>query len=55
VAYVGRDPTDLAAASRAGLLAIAFNYDADAVADFYLDQFDQLAALVGQRRTVLAA
>jgi phosphoglycolate phosphatase-like HAD superfamily hydrolase len=55
VAYVGRDPDDLAAVSRVGMLAIAFNYDADAVADLYLDQFDQLVRVIGSPRRLLAA
>lgn len=46
LAFVGHDARQLFAASHAGLTTIAFNYDHDAVADSYLDQFDQLLSLV---------
>lgn len=44
--FVGSDSTDLAAAHQAGLVTIAFNPAADASADFYLEQFDQLLMLL---------
>ncbi|MFV1968720.1 MAG: HAD family hydrolase [Pirellulaceae bacterium] len=41
-AYVGRRREDLTSAAEAGLLTVAYNQDADAVADVYVEQFDQL-------------
>jgi beta-phosphoglucomutase-like phosphatase (HAD superfamily) len=46
LAYVGRDSTTLASASAAGLRAIAFNHDRDALADGYLDTFSDLLQLL---------
>lgn len=53
--FVGRDPADLSAASRHGLWTIAFNYDADAEADCYIDQFDQLCGVLRSRPADLLA
>ena len=38
-----------------GLQTVAFNYDRDAQADAYLDQFDQLLPLVARRPARLLA
>lgn len=46
VAFVGHEARQLIAASHAGLSTIAFNYDHEAVADCYLEQFDQLLGVV---------
>jgi hypothetical protein len=54
--YLGHSPEDLSAASQAGLLTIAFNCDADAIADLYIEQFDQLFTVVrGTGERLLAA
>jgi alkanesulfonate monooxygenase SsuD/methylene tetrahydromethanopterin reductase-like flavin-dependent oxidoreductase (luciferase family) len=42
-AFVGRQQAGLDLAHRLGLLTVAFNYDPDAVADVYIEQFNQLA------------
>lgn len=42
VGYVGRDRCELDAAAAAGLVTLAVNYDADARADVYLDEFHSL-------------
>jgi hypothetical protein len=42
---VGRTREDLAAAKRLGVRTIAFNPEPDAMADFVLDQYDQLPFL----------
>jgi phosphoglycolate phosphatase-like HAD superfamily hydrolase len=54
-AYVGRRREELAAAADAGLLTVAFNQDADAVADVYVEQFDQLINVLQCRTTSLLA
>jgi phosphoglycolate phosphatase-like HAD superfamily hydrolase len=46
IAYVGRIGEELRAAAHVGLLTIAFNQETDAIADMYLDQFDQLPHLL---------
>ena len=46
VAYIGQDTRMLAHAREAGLQTLAINYDQDAVADAYLDQFDQLLQII---------
>ena len=45
-AFVGHDVDELQGASQASLLSIAYNYDAAAPADIYLDHFSELAELV---------
>ena len=45
-AFVGHDVDELAGASLAGLTSIAFNYDPDAIADIFIDRFDQLLDFV---------
>ena len=44
-AFVGHDIDELAGASSTGLTSIAFNYDPDAIADIFIDRFDQLLDL----------
>lgn len=46
VAYVGQDTRRLDQARAAGFQTIAINYDQDAVADAYLEQFDQILQIV---------
>lgn len=46
VAFVGRERDELAAAAACGMLTIAFNYDPDVEADFYIEQFDQLCGVI---------
>jgi FMN phosphatase YigB (HAD superfamily) len=46
VAFVGRDPRELRGAKAHGLTTIAFNADADARADIYLQRFEDLLDLV---------
>jgi phosphoglycolate phosphatase-like HAD superfamily hydrolase len=46
LAYVGRDTRLLAQANRAGVRTVAVNYDADAEADIYVDNFEQLLELL---------
>ena len=41
-AYLGRTTEDLRSAASIGWLTVAFNHDADAEADLYIEQFDQL-------------
>jgi len=53
--FVGHDRDELAAATRLGMPAIAFNYDPQAQADVYLDRFDELVDLVLSRRPLAAA
>lgn len=45
-AFVGHDLDELQGAMDCGLLAIAYNYDANVPADHYIDRFDQLIELV---------
>lgn len=45
-AFVGRQQTGLDLAHRLGLLTLAFNHDADTVADVYIEQFSQLGQLL---------
>lgn len=45
-AFVGRQQAGLKLARRMGLLTVAFNHDADAVADVYIEQFAELAPLL---------
>lgn len=51
IAFVGHDADELAGAANAGMLTIAYNYDADARADVYLDRFGQLIQTVSSRPT----
>jgi len=44
--YVGRDPGPLATARQARLQTVAFNYDADVLADYYIEQFDELIGIL---------
>lgn len=48
-AFVGRWKAGLDLAHRLGLLTVAFNHDADAVADVHLEQFSQLGPLLDRR------
>ncbi len=45
-AFVGHDAIELAGAARIGMATIAFNFEADAVADVYLLRIDALPALL---------
>lgn len=45
-AFVGRQQAGLDLARRQGLLTVAFNYDPDALADVYIEQFNQLGQLL---------
>jgi FMN phosphatase YigB (HAD superfamily) len=42
MAFMGHDAAELAGAAAAGMRTIAFNHDAAAEADVYLDRFGQL-------------
>jgi HAD superfamily hydrolase (TIGR01509 family) len=53
-AFVGHDAEELAGARAVGLKTLAFNFDADAVADRYLARFDELLHYA-DRRAVRAA
>lgn len=44
-AFVGHDIDELMGATLTGLTSIAFNYDPDAIADIFIDRFDQLLDL----------
>ncbi len=55
LAYVGCDSCELRTARELDLLTVAFNHDADAVADHYVEQFDQLCELLDGTRPLLAA
>jgi FMN phosphatase YigB (HAD superfamily) len=46
VAFVGHDGDELAGAALVGMPTVAVNYDHDAVADVYLEHFQQLAGIV---------
>jgi len=48
-AFVARRQVGLDLAHRLGLLTVAFNHDADAVADVYIEQFSQLGQLLHRR------
>jgi len=50
-AFVGRQQTGLDLARRQGLLTVAFNHDADAVADMYIEQFSQLGQLLNHQQS----
>jgi FMN phosphatase YigB (HAD superfamily) len=54
-AYVGCRREDLTAAANAGCFTVAFNRDADAVADACIEQFDQLLDLIHCRPSSLLA
>jgi phosphoglycolate phosphatase-like HAD superfamily hydrolase len=54
-AYVGCRREDLAAAADAGCFTVAFNRDADAVADACIEQFDQLLDVIDCRPHALLA
>ena len=55
-AYVGRGATQLSAAHRSQLRTVAFNYEPDARADYYIEQFDQLPEVLNlSTRELLAA
>ncbi len=43
--FVGHEAKELNAAKQAGLLTIAFNYDPDVDADYYIDKFEDLLTL----------
>jgi len=43
--FVGHKSAELAGARKVGMNTVAFNYDPDAIADYYLDHFSQLAKL----------
>jgi FMN phosphatase YigB (HAD superfamily) len=55
VAFVGHDAGQLAGAARLGMPTIAFNCDADALADVYLQRFENLLELVVSRPLAAAA
>lgn len=46
VAFVGHCAVELSGAKRAGMATIAFNHDADAVADRYVQRFDELLTVL---------
>ena len=43
--FVGHKSSELIGAQKAGIKTVAFNYDKDAEADFYIDNFSELADL----------
>lgn len=43
--FIGHKTSELNGARQVGMKTIAFNYDADAPADFYINQFDELLEL----------
>lgn len=49
VAFVGHNGDELAGAALAGMPTIAINYEPDAIADVYLEQFQQLVGIVSPR------
>ncbi|HUT09766.1 MAG TPA: HAD-IA family hydrolase [Thermoguttaceae bacterium] len=55
VAFVDHDTAELAGATAVGMPTVAFNFDADARADAYLDRFDDLLEVVGEPRPLAAA
>ncbi len=48
-AFVGHDAEELLGAAGVGMATIAFNYDADAKADVFINRFDELLPLVEPR------
>jgi HAD superfamily hydrolase (TIGR01509 family) len=54
-AFVGHDTVELSGARKAGLKTVAFNYDADAMADVYLERFDELLWFSNDRMTLVTA
>jgi FMN phosphatase YigB (HAD superfamily) len=55
VAFVGHKAEELAGARAVGMPTIAFNFEPEAVADVYLDRFDQLPQAIDyQSRQLLA-
>ena len=55
VAFVGHDAAELAGAADLGMRTVAFNHEHDALADVYLDRFDQLSGVVEHRSLHLLA
>ncbi len=55
VAFVDHDAGELAGAKAVGMSTIAFNFDPEAEADVYLDQFEDLFNVVGGRPLLEAA
>lgn len=53
--FVGHDTAELSGARKAGLNTVAFNYDADALADVYLERFDELLCFSNDRPTLVTA
>ncbi len=43
--FVGHEAKEINAAKRAGLITVAFNYDPDVDADYYIDNFEDLLTL----------
>jgi len=55
VAFVGHDTAQLAGAAALGMKTVAFNFDPDAVADVYVEHFEDLIDVLGARRPCTAA
>lgn len=51
-AFVGHDAEELTGARRAGMRVIAFNFDQDAVAERYLQRFDDLISVLPLRSSL---
>jgi phosphoglycolate phosphatase-like HAD superfamily hydrolase len=43
--FVGHEAKEINAAKRAGLITVAFNYDPDVDADYYIENFEDLLTL----------
>jgi hypothetical protein len=54
-AFIGHDTVELCGARKAGLKTVAFNYDADAQADAYLERFDELLWFTSDRSNLATA
>ncbi len=55
VAFVGHDARELSGAKAVGMPTIAFNHDSDAVADVFLERFDELLNIMDYPFVRLAA
>lgn len=55
VAFVGHDGDELAGAALVGMPTIAINYEHDAVADIYLEHFQQVAGIIEPKSSLRMA
>jgi FMN phosphatase YigB (HAD superfamily) len=55
MAFVGHKGDELSGAAALGMSTIAFNSDIDALADVYLDRFEDLAKVASRRLPCAAA